>query len=473
MIEAARRPSRPYSIAGIVLLAWLSGCAQDRLLSGERIVADLHRDGIRSPEAAAGPASRPVDDVGLPATGPITLVDLFRTAEAHNPDLAAARSAVGVAAGALWQASLYPNPRLDAEVEDATWREGFAGSKTTVGITQPIVLGRRIAAAIDEAGAERAARFAEYRAAHRLLMGEVAVEHARLIALREQSRLLRTLRESAARTLTAARARFEARAAPETDVIRPRVEVHRIDAALGRLEQESRASAKRLGLLLGGATVDVDRLEGEAPLIAEPLPAARLEAAVRRRHPSLAAADGEIAAASARLERERAERTPDLDLRLAGGYSGDQDSGVVEFGAGMTLPLWDVRQGLVFSARFALAQARQRRAAMENDLLARLAEATGEYEAARVQLDAFRERIVPDAQRAFDQTDEAYRAGRSGFLDLLDAQRTLIEARLTLVELAGAAAAAKARVFQIVGDEESVARATEHPSPERQEEVQP
>ncbi|MBL9030264.1 MAG: TolC family protein [Phycisphaerae bacterium] len=440
--------------ATIALFLGVAGCSGRHPLSGRGILDDLERD--RIPIASDVVRVTPGPDhstVQLPASGPISLADLFAVAEAKNPDLAASRSEVGIAAGALWQASLYPNPRVDVASEDISWRDGFADAKTTVGFTQPFILGDRRRAAVAATTAERAARLAAVEARRRSLFGDIAVEYARLVARREQQRLYAELRQLADRTLSAAQTRFEARAAPETDVIRPRVEVYRIDAALGRLAQEQRASVKQLGLLLGGVEVDAARLDGAVPLTPGSLDAEVLEAAVRGGHPTLLVADKEIEAAEARLERERAERTPDLDVRVAAGYRGESDDGIVEVGAGMTIPLWDAREGSILSARFALMQARQQRMATENDLLGRLAAALGEYEAAKAQLDTFRDKIVPDAQRAFEQTTEGYRAGRSSFLDLLDAQRTVTEARVTLTDLASAATAARAKVIQIVGPE--------------------
>lgn len=444
--------ARPFrATAAIALFIGIAGCAGRHPLSGRGILDDLERDRIPLAEATGVTSGTVRSAAQLPASGPITLADLLAVAEAKNPDLAAARSEVGVAAGALWQALLYPNPRVDVASEDISWRDGFADAKTTVGLTQPFILGDRRGAAIAATTAERAARLAAVEARRRSLFGDIAVEYAHLVALREQQRLYAELRQLADRTLSAAQTRFEARAAPETDVIRPRVEVYRIDAALGRLAQERHASVKQLGLLLGGVQVDAARLDGAVPLTPGSLDAEVLEAAVRTGHPTLLVADQEIEAAEARIERERAERTPDLDVRVAAGYRGESDDGIVEVGAGMTIPLWDAREGSILSARFALMQARQERDAAQNDLLGRLAAALGEYEAAKAQLDTFRDKIVPDAQRAFEQTTEGYSAGRSSFLDLLDAQRTVTEARVTLIDLASAATAARAKVIQIVG----------------------
>lgn len=435
----------------VLATAALTGCAaDDSLFSGKRIIADLERQGIPSPDQD-GRAPTAQGRAELPGSGPITLADLLAAAEARSPDLAAARSSVGVAAGEAWQASLYPNPSLDFEAEDISWEDGVSDSKTTIGVTQPIILGDRRKAAMQAADAERAARLAEVDSRRRALYGDIAVLHARLVSLREQERLYGELRDLAGRSLAAAQTRFDAKAATETEVIRPRVEVYRIEAALARLNQEQRAAAGQLGPLIGGLAVDAARLEAIAPGPPGSLDLAHLRSEVRRTHPALAAADRAFDAAQARFERTRAETTPDLDVRIAAGYRGESDDGIVEVGAGIAIPLWDAREGDRLSARFAMLRARQQRVAAENDLLGRLAAAVGEYEAARVQWEAFRDRIVPDAQRAFDQSGEGYRAGRNSFLELLDSQRTLTEARVTQSELAGAVLAARARVMQIVG----------------------
>ncbi|MBM4109274.1 MAG: TolC family protein [Phycisphaerae bacterium] len=428
--------------------AGLAGCAGDGALTGRKILDDLERARVPAPDTTGRAPEAAAD---LPASGPVSLADLLTVAEARNPELAAARSGVGVAAGQRWQASLYPNPRADVSVEDVSWRNGAGDVKTTVGFTQPIVLGNRRHAAVDAASAEEAARVAEVEARRRAVFGDIAAEHARLVAVREQERLYGELRDLANRTLAGAQTRFEARAAPELDVIRPRVELYRIEASLARLAQERMACARALGLLVGGVDVDAARLTGELPPVPGALDIAALESTVRATHPALAVADREIDAATATLARVDAERAPDLDVRVAAGHRGESDDGIVEFGVGMTLPLWDTRQGDILSSRFEVMRARQRRAAIENDLLGRLSEAAGAYAAARAQLDTFRDRIVPDAQRAFDQVGEGYRGGRSSFLDLLDAQRTLTEARVALVDLARAVAAARARVIQVVG----------------------
>jgi outer membrane protein, heavy metal efflux system len=439
------------SVAGVI-----AGCAGMEMRPGSAIVRDLERANLAVPDDS-GHRSAPTDLPSLPETGPITLADLLMLAEAVSPDLAAARSGVGVAAAQAWQASLSPNPRLDVAAEDLSWDDGTSETKTTIGFTQPIILGDRRRAAVTLADTERSARSAEAEAVRRELFGAIAVLHSRLIAIRGQEMVYAELQELIGATLATAQSRFQAKAAPETDVIRPRVELHRTRAAIQRLGHERAAAERELSVLLGGAKIDPARFEGSISMAPEALDVERLEAMVRRSHPLLAVADRKTEVAVARLEQLKTQMTPDLDVRVGVGYDGGLDRGVIDLGVGVTLPLWDARQGELLAARFGVVRARLERAADENELLVRLAGAVGEFEAARAQLDIFRGDIVPDAERAFEQASEGYRAGRTSFLDLLDAQRTLTEARVTRIELAGAAAAARASITGIVGPEGPIA----------------
>jgi cobalt-zinc-cadmium efflux system outer membrane protein len=322
---------------------------------------------------------------------------------------------------------------------------------TTVRITQPIVLGDRLRAAEDAAEAEKAAALARLELRVREIFGEVAQLHARLLAIRQADALYAQLTELANQTVDLARTRFEARAATETEVIRPQIELYQIGLARTRLATEQQALARQLSLALGGVEVDVERLSGEVTDDPPSVDVEAMSATVKARHPALVAADREADAAQARLESIRAQRVPDLDVRAGAGYSGEGDEGIYEVGVGMTLPIWDNHQGDVLGARFELMRARQQRSAAENEILQQLAEACGEYETARAQLASVRDDIVPAAARSHEQTREAYRGGRATFLELLDAQRTLTEARATVIELSGAAATARARIMQIVG----------------------
>lgn len=441
----------PVATAVALVAASLSGCSSP--LAGNDIYDRLERAGIPRPTQTDQKASASLlvaqDETTILPTTDITLADLLRRAEQTNPELRSSRYAVGVSAGQAWQAGLYPNPTVGVKSGEI----GFEGdsSNTILGVTQPIVIGNRLRAAVAAADAEEAAKLADVERVRRKVFGRVAELHARVLELDAQLKLVDELISVASQTLGIAETRFEARAVAEPDVIRPRVEVHQLRADRQRIAQELIAAEKQLGLLLRTEPINADRLNEHIPLMPAPLDEAQLVADVELAHPALIVADLEIDAAAAMLDRIRAERVPDLKVSSGIGYSDEGDQGIAEIGVSAEIPVWDRRQGDIMSARFELMKRRQDKAITQTRLLSELAAEIGAYKAARDQLEVIRDQVVPDAQRAFEQIDESYRAGRASFIDLLDAQRTLMQSRRTLIELAGRASVARARVAAISG----------------------
>lgn len=434
---------------GMCVIA-LIGCSSP--LTSESLYQRLSLEGVPRPSRDDTSSARHPNntDTGLPAVG-ITLEDLLHRAERANPELRSSRSAVGVAAGQVWQAGLYPNPSAYANSGEIDF-EGDSAN-TVVGVSQPIVIGGRLRAAVAAADAKEAAKLADVARVRLEVFGRVAELHAHVLELDAQLELIEELISIGEQTLHIAETRFEARAASEPDVIRPRVEVHQLRADRQRLVQELAAAEKQLGFILDTDLISADRLVSRISMNPVALDDERLMVAIEAGHPTLIVADREIEVAQATMERIRAERVPDLNVSAGVGYSEESDGGIAEIGIGAEIPLWDRRQGDLMSARFELMKRRQDKAAIRNRLLSELAGAKGAYDAAREQLGIIRDDVVPDAQRAFEQIDESYRAGRASFIDLLDAQRTLMQSRRTLVQLAGQASVALARISAICGTE--------------------
>ena len=75
-----------------------------------------------------------------------------------------------------------------------------------------------------------------------------------------------------------------------------------------------------------------------------------------------------------------------------------------------------------------------------------------------VEATLLRDEMMPGAQSAFDAINEGYRQGKFGYLEVLDAQRTLFEARGQYLEALAAYHTAVAEVERLIGEAlESVA----------------
>jgi len=441
----------------------LASCAAPT--AGERILDDLRRQqlitdesGAWQPVASMSPAAHQPSEAGaLAGDEPLSLAMLLNAADRLNPRLAAARSAIGAAGGRAFNAALYPNPTLGVESENIRFSGGgFGASETTVNIVQPIIISDRRRAAVAAGRSRMSTAELELVETRRNVHGAVRREAMEIVNIRESIALHHELIELADRTRTIARTRFEARAAPESEAIRAEVESNTLSLSIDRLEGELAAAEARLAALLGGHAVHAQQLDASTIRSGTRWADADLDTLkqrVRTTHPSVLVAQERIETAQRQVDLERERTYPDINARFGLGINHADDEPFVEAGVGIPLPILDDNRGAVLAARFDVIRARRLAEAQEEDLVSAVAEAFHRWASARRRLDAYEQQILSGAQRAFDQTRGGYRAGKLPFLDLLDAQRTLMQASIARIELVRAVDAARAELHAILGND--------------------
>lgn len=438
--------------AGVVVLAsafLLSGCVGSGVWRPDyaRSFSDDR------PTDATEPRDQAKNELQLLAEKPqLLLEDVLRLADLKNPDIASARAQIGVSAGRLWQAELYPNPTLSLEAESIATRNPSLGrSENTISITQPIIIGGRRRAAIEAASAERLRDIVKVDDVRRRVLGDVRSVFLELLFLANAERLGDELIELARQTHAVAVARFEERAAPESESLKSQVELERLQLARrSRAHQRSR-TLRRLHALLGDDALAAERLVGDLPTEFSPLNLSSLLAAVERDHPRILAAKKDVDAALHRFDSVEAARVPDLGLRFAYGHDGDLGEDIFEAGIEMEIPLFNRNQGRIVEARYEAIKARQRLVAVRAALAADVAAAHADYLEAQDQAQTFARSIIPAAEKALSQARDGYQAGRQSFLDILDAQRTLSEARFSQLEGRMTGGLAQAKLIGLLG----------------------
>ena len=362
-----------------------------------------------------------------------SLAELLEIAEQRSPALAAARSRGAAALGRRQQAGAWQNPRLEFEAEEIPTRGSSLGeAKTTIGIEQGFDLAGRRRAAVAVGDAELRLQTSLLEAIRRRLRGEICSDWLEIQHLRGELLELDEAVLSAESNETLARLRFEAKAVPESELLRAGVELEEL-----RLERADRRGGMapligRLSARLGGLELDEARIGvGRSSSLPE-LDLAALRVAALEAHPDLVAAVERQRAADRRLELADAERWPELGVHLAWGRVGSSGESIWELGLGFALPLWNRSRGRLAEGRAMAAATRYQTEALRGELLAGLEEQWAAYEQARYAVGRYQLALVPAAPQAAPQTPAPYRAGAASLLDLLDAQRSRTRARLGL-----------------------------------------
>jgi cobalt-zinc-cadmium efflux system outer membrane protein len=156
--------------------------------------------------------------------------------------------------------------------------------------------------------------------------------------------------------------------------------------------------------------------------------------ALLAQNPNVARWAEEMKQRLAALALERARRVPDLSVGIGVQRFEETGAHALTFGLSLPLPLFDRNQGGVLEARHRLAQAGHERKSAEVRTAAAIAESYETLTAARSEVIGLKDQVVPGAVKAFDAANEGYRQGKFGYLEVLDAQRTLFEARGRLLD---------------------------------------
>ncbi|NIE73139.1 TolC family protein [Pantoea sp. Ap-967] len=377
----------------------------------------------------------------------LSLAQALDAAFANNPELAAASRETGIAEGERRQAGLIPNPELSWEVEDTR----RATSTTTVTLSQALELGGKRGARIAVAGSGQAIAQLDLERQHNGLRADVVQAfHA---ALRAQTALELAQQSQALteRGLRVVQGRVTAGQTPPVEATRAQVQLAQAQAQVRRANTQRSVAYQALARLTGSPQASFDQLQaaslspGAAPSADSLL--ARVEQTAEWR---LAAA--QVARGEATLGAEKAQRVPNLTVSLGSQYSREDRERVNVVGLSMPLPLFDRNQGNVLAAARRADQARDLRNAVELRLRSDTHSAVSQWHTAMQEVDAYDRTILPSAQQAVDTATRGFERGKFAFLDVLDAQRTLIEARGQYLDALASATDARAQVERIYGD---------------------
>ena len=403
--------------------------------------------------APADPAAALREQAAEIPRGELTLRQALVRTLLNNPDLAAFSWKIRVREAELLQAGLRPNPELGAEVENFLGSgpyHAFDSSETTISIRQLIRRGgkREKGQAVAALDAELAGWDWETRRLDVLTAATKAF--VAVLAAQQQVEQADELAGLTERFLATVGERVDA--GVSSPVERTRAEValsaQRIAQAQARIALES--ARKALAALWGDDTAAFDRAAGSIEPL-DPVPPADWLAALLVQNPDLARWDTEYRERDARLEFEKAKAVP--DLTVSGGFRWLQEARDGAFVGGVSIPLpWsDRNQGGIAAAAAARNQARQAGRAARNQALAVLNGSLRDLNSAYASAKTLREQTLPAATQAMETVDAGYRAGKFGFLELLDAQRTLFEVKGQYTQALAAYHQARADVERLVG----------------------
>lgn len=357
----------------------------------------------------------------------LTREDVLERAIADDPNVAAADANERAADASLRQSGRWNNPTLEITRENFEGSGLYAGSdraETTYGLRQPLELGGDRAARRGIAESER--DLARLDAGLERLDVLEEVEHAfidaqaaeaALAVAEERLAVAQDLAEAVNRRVQAARDPFMAGSRAQARLAEAEIEAQ--SARRGAI-----SARERLASYWNGASdfrVELTSFErlGDAPrdVLQAPIPDLQLGAARQAR-------------AEAQLRLERARRIPDVDLQVGLREFSDTDETALVVGFAAPLQLWDRNSDNVTRARAERDRAGHQREALARAAARQRGALLNQMGTARLEVEGLDARVIPSSEEALRFARDGYVRGAFSYIDVLEAQRALTEARL-------------------------------------------
>ncbi len=403
---------------------------------------------------------------------PADLTAYFAEIRANHPAYLAAEQRRLAALAAVPTARALPDPKLSVGffVEEVQTRVG--PQKQRVGVRQglPWPGKRTLAAAAASADADALAaqreqvarelerRFKQAYAEFYYLGRGIAITAEHLALLQELERVVTD--------------RYETSAAHYNDLIRIQVEIEKLSDRLQQQQDAAQPVRATLNTLLGrpvdGAFALPQALPaGDLPADLAPSDSRRL---IQTHNPELHALAAMQQAGRERLALADKQRLPDFNVGLDWINTGEavmpnvHGSGVdpVMLSVGVNLPVWGKKN------RAAVARARHQVEAIERqqvDVVSRreaeLQRALFRHRDAARKMALFGERLVPKARESLEVITSDFQTGAGSYLDLVQAERDLLEFLLAFHEAEQLRYVALADIEFILGDNTAAMTAKE------------
>ena len=351
----------------------------------------------------------------------------------RSPALGAAEAGVSASRGSLTQARARPNPSVSITSENIAGTGAYRGTslaETTFELSQPLEMGGQRGARVGVAQRDVGLAGRDLAATRLDLIRAARQAYADAVASRRSARLAADSTRLAEEVVRIARERVSGGREAYPQQRRAEVALESVRVSRQRADREAELARRALAVLLAASEVDLGPLDAWFDDIG-PDPSGR-NSRDPSANPDFARWREEVDRANAALDLERRRAIPDLRVGAAvRRLSGTNDTALV-LGMSIPLPIYDRNQGNIARAGAEVTRTERLAELNQRAISSGLVDSGKRLETAWREADALRRVVVPGAEEAYAFAREGYSAGKFQFLEVLDAQRVLFEARAQL-----------------------------------------
>ncbi len=362
----------------------------------------------------------------------LTIDEAVTTGLKNNPELQASRLEEDVAKGQLTKAKLPPfsNPTIESSISTQKRPPGDPGGafrNYQVGISQSVEIGGQRGLRIEAttSGLERARR--DIEDVSRVLRADIRNAFFQALYARDRHKLTQEYLRLQEELSDLVSIKYQAGDVAALEVNLSQVELARARREVILASTEYKNSLVALARLIGLPADTPPGLEGELGVGLGPLPEKETLLARAASRPDIKAIEAEIRRAEAAERLAWREVIPNVVWGL---FQGRTEDGNERGGSlGISIPLFDLRQGDRMEAAARLSQARIKRTGVTSTAQKEFEESYTAAASSLNELELFKGTILTRTTENISLLQLAFKEGKISFYDVRIAQRETIETR--------------------------------------------
>ncbi len=404
----------------------------------------------------------------------LALNDLINEALTKNTDLRVAFANVMAARSLLTESRTQLQPTIDANgsIEASRISSTMGGSPdeaqddnlvttASLGLNWELDVFGRIQRSIEVAEANIERQEALYNDVKRILIADIAETYIRLRGAQKQRQVIEKNIENQQKTLELTIVMSEEGMVSELDTVRAIAQLRSTESQLPTVISDGVIASNQLALLCGEApqklNIDLQKIE-PLPELPAFLPVGEPAKLIRRR-PDIREAERSLAALTSQIGVVTADLFPTVSFGASFGISANQPGNLTKKGA----PNYTIGPGITWNL-FNRDATRARIKQAEASVVAQLARYDGVVLKALEEVDSALIKHIEERNRnaallestrasreAVELVQIRYNAGAESFLDVLDAERTLLESERQLTSSDIELAQGLIRIYRTLG----------------------
>lgn len=365
------------------------------------------------------------------ATPALSLHQAIKTALEKSPAFGSAIDRSKAMKAATSKAGALPNPEVSVEAEniagDGPYKD-FKSAEITYGMSQLIEMPGKRAGRVAVADSGEQKSLYERDATRLDLIRDVVIAYAEVVAAEDELEILKEERDLATNVYDSVAAKVDAGKEPPIQKNKAAIELSSSTIALERAERSVQTARKLLANLMGGQTDGFIVEAGTLPAMKQPDGLAAYTARMAS-SPDLMIRDADVRTAQSNLSMEKAGTVPDPTVNFGVRDFREDDRQALVAGLSIPLPVFDMNRAGVRRAGHEYNAAMKDRVQAQLDSETALLQSYEAFSNAYREHQVLKETVLPGAEEAFDVARAGYNAGKFGYLEVLDAQRTLFDSR--------------------------------------------